>query len=54
MSDQVKNLREYGVKCAMLCAQTSKSEVAEIEKDVASGHPRNRLLYSVSPRILTL
>lgn len=33
----------------MLTASTTKEEVAAIEKDVSSGHPRNRLLYSESP-----
>jgi len=39
----------------MINAQTPKDEVQAIEKDVASGHPRNRLLYSASfPSLLLI
>lgn len=46
MHDQIAALRQLQVPCAMLSSKTSQEEQREILRDLTSGHPKNRLLYS--------
>jgi hypothetical protein len=46
MQNQVDALRDLNIDVASWSSSTSKKEQAEIERDMLSGHPRNRLLYS--------
>ncbi|KAM0789144.1 hypothetical protein ACM66B_003197 [Microbotryomycetes sp. NB124-2] len=51
MNDQVNALQKLGVPCAMLSSKVDREEQAEILADMASGHPKNRLLYITPERL---
>lgn len=48
MKNQVDDLREKGVEARTLNSTTTRDESIAIYRDLASGHPKTRLLY-ISP-----
>ncbi|KAG8933423.1 hypothetical protein FRC02_011882 [Tulasnella sp. 418] len=53
MKDQVNRLQEIGVPAVSLTSESSKEEKAAIAKDLASGHPYNRLLYITPEKLVS-
>ncbi|KAJ7439243.1 ATP-dependent DNA helicase [Mycena latifolia] len=53
MKNQVSGLREKHVPVASLTSETSSSEKSDIVRDLASGHPVNRLLYITPEKLCT-
>ncbi|CDZ98068.1 ATP-dependent DNA helicase [Phaffia rhodozyma] len=53
MQNQVAQLRELGVPVMMLTSESTFAQKKEINKDLASGHPRTRLLYVTPETFMT-
>ncbi|KAJ7078605.1 ATP-dependent DNA helicase [Mycena belliarum] len=53
MKNQVSGLREKNVPVASLTSETSPTEKNDIVRDLASGHPVNRLLYITPEKLCT-
>ncbi|KAJ7256834.1 P-loop containing nucleoside triphosphate hydrolase protein [Mycena haematopus] len=53
MKNQVSGLREKDIPVAALTSETSSTEKTNIVRDLASGHPVNRLLYITPEKLCT-
>ncbi|KAJ7133631.1 P-loop containing nucleoside triphosphate hydrolase protein [Mycena epipterygia] len=53
MKNQVSGLRDKDVAVASLTSETSPTDKKEIVRDLASGHPVNRLLYITPEKLCT-